>query len=99
MPPNSPLVKHITKSYVKHHLKGKLEARMEEEKVPLLKRQNEEKSPERISENKRNLNTPEPEIQKEDLTRCNQKVKELIIQELPLSSKAILKDDLDHEKP
>ena len=65
MPSNSPLVKHITKSYLKHHLKEKIERKQEEE-VKIFNTNKIQKeiiiSGRKTESNKRHLQTPEPEV-------------------------------------
>jgi hypothetical protein len=66
MPIKSPLVNHITKSYIKHHLKFKIEAQKklktqiknQEESIPVVP-----KSETNISHYKAPAQTPEPELE------------------------------------
>ncbi|CAI2382596.1 unnamed protein product [Moneuplotes crassus] len=93
MPPNSPLVKHITKSYIKHHLKEKLEGTIEEEKQlkPDLLEQEEEPTIPRNSEKNRQLHTPEPELLKQDLIQDEESIKQVVEHSIPDFFKAVPK--------
>lgn len=83
IPSNSPLVKHITKSYIKHHLKDKIEKRKEEAKQiriannAKLKDQDALQNEIIFSEKKRHLQTPEPDIG-EDLTLKDINIKRVV---------------------